>query len=406
MKPLQMISNLNDFMAEPTLFMKDLAQHGGIREVYIGHKRFVFVFDPELAHDVLIRKSQNYLQNRTVFDRIQPVTGKKGLVQLQGKESQVARAQSRPMFSTQSLDAAKTTIESYCDEMLSEVSEGINFDPTEAMTFLILRTTFAILLGMEAKELSNRIGQKFLRLNYLCGVRMRALVPAPLFLPTFKNREIKSLQTEIRNLIAQQIQFAKDTGVPKVFRDDSALIDQCMTFLFAGHETTASSIAFSLLLLAKNPQYQHAVADGDQEMTMAIYKESLRLFPPAYMLARESKEDDILGSTHVKKSDQVIVGVASLHRNPKYFDRPEEFIPERFLQKTKHPMAFIPFGAGGKSCVGERLAYLEAGIILQKICQKFKLVSNEEPIQHEPLITLHPLSHQYIQLRSRNQETV
>ncbi len=402
MKALSAVANLTEFMSEPIEFMQSLDQNGETKSLRIGPKRFVFVFEPEAVQEILLKRADIYVQNRTVFDRIQPVTGKKGLVQLSGKESQAGRAKSRSMFNTASLDSARATTETYCDELIQKLKNEKAFDATEEMTTLILRTALTILLGIESTELASRIGQKFLRLNYLCGLRMRALVPPPLFVPTFKNREIKSLQHEIRTLISKQITLRG--SVPQSFHDDEALIDQCMTFLFAGHETTAASLAFALLLLAQNPGYQDIIASGDEAMTLAVYKESLRLFPPAYMLAREATGDDDLLGHKIKKSDQVIIGISQMQRNPSLFEKPDQFIPERFQEKLKHQFSFVPFGAGAKSCVGERLAYLEATIVLKKICQKFRLSTSTDPIKAEPLITLHPMSNQYIHLQLRNEK--
>lgn len=403
MNALNAISNLTEFLSEPIEFMQNLARDGETKSLRIGPKRFVFVFDPESAHEILIKKSNIYIQNRTVFDRIQPVTGKKGLVQLSGQESQLARAKSRPMFATASLDSAGSITEAYCDDFLQKLEGTKSFDVTEEMTFLILRTALTIFLGIDSTELASQIGDKFLRLNYLCGLRMRSLAPAPLLIPTFKNREMRALQSEIRTLITKQLNM--NGSVPKAFQGDAALIDHCMTFLFAGHETTASSLTFTLLLLAQNPQYQKAIAEGDESMALCVYKESLRLFPPAYMLAREASHDDDLLGMPIRKSDQVMISISQLHRNPRFFARPDDFFPERFQEKLRHPFSFVPFGAGAKSCVGERLAYLEASIVLKKICQKFQLSFSLEPIKSEPLITLHPLPNQHIYLQARNGES-
>lgn len=401
MNMLSPVSNLTDFMSEPLEFMKDLAQKGSGRPqyLYIGPKRFVFTFDPDSAQEILIKRSDIYVQNRTVFDRIQPVTGRKGLVQLSGQESREGRMKSRSMFGTSGLERVRAIIESYCEDFLNRIKNQTSIDVTEEMTSLILQTALTTFLGIRSPELAQRIGEKFLRLNYLCGLRMRSLAPAPLYIPTFKNREIRTLQSEIRTLIEKHLR--EDAAVPAAYAGDENLIDHCMTFLFAGHETTASSLAFTLLLLAQNPQYQESVACGEEAMTTAIYKESLRLFPPAYMLARQANDDDDLLGMRIKKGDQVIVGISELHRNPLYFENPHAFTPERFLEKAKQPFAFIPFGAGAKSCVGERLAYFEASIVLKMICEKYVLSCPREGIQSEPLITLHPLANQKIQIRSR-----
>ncbi len=408
MAQFNIISNLTDFMAEPLSFMSrvaaEAAKSNNIFIVRMGPKRFVFAFDPDVAHEVLVKKSAVYIQNRTVFDRIQPVTGKKGIVQLAGKESKEARSKSRGLFTSSSLDSARVIVETYTQDLIGKLNSDSCFDVTDEMTSLILKTAIRIFLGIDSTELVSMIGTKFLRLNYLCGLRMRSLIPPPLFVPTFKNREIKSLQADIRSLITKQVESSPPTGVSKAFQNDDAMIDHCMTFLFAGHETTAASLAFSLLLLAQNPKYQDRIANGDEPITLAVYKESLRLYPPAYMLARQAEADDILRGHKIRKGDQVIIGITELHRNQNHFSRPNDFVPERFLDKLNHPFAFIPFGIGGKSCVGEGLAYLEATIVIKMICQNFRLSFSGDSIKSEPLITLHPLSNQLIQIQSRKKE--
>jgi cytochrome P450 len=391
-------------MAEPVLFMKNLASDSEATTLRLGHKRFSFFFSPEAAQEILTKRAQIYVQNRMVFDRIQPVTGKKGLVQLTGLESQQARAKSRPMFMSAGLDSARLVIESYCDDLILCFGESATVDITEEMTALILRTAIRIFLGIDSKELVSQIGTKFLRLNHLCGLRMRSLLPAPLSLPTPTNLEIKSLQAEIRFLIEREVVSSAEFGVPKVFHGDPNRIDHCMTFLFAGHETTAASLAFSLLLLAQYQKYQDPIANGDDETATAVYKESLRLYPPAYMLARQASADDQLQGVSIKRGDQVILGITELHRNNRHFDGADQFFPERFFGKLQHPFSFLPFGAGGKSCVGERLAYLEAGIVLKKLCQKYRISASPAPIQAEPLITLHPLRGQTVRFQARDRE--
>lgn len=398
-------SGLKNFMANPVKFMQSCAERGhDFTRLRFGLKNFVFVFNPEAAQEILVKRADVYVQNRTIFDRIKPVTGKKGLVQLSGSESQKARAKLRPMFTKDPLEECRAYIETYTQELIKNIGAGATLNVTETMTDLILRTALKIFLGIDSTEMVSAIGPKFLRLNHLCGLRMRALMPLPLFVPVPNNREILSLQKEIRSLLTKHLAGQKKHGtstVPFVFRDDKALIDHCMTFIFAGHETTAASLAFTLLLLAKHKAYQNTIAGGDMDMTLAIYKESLRLYPPAYMLARQTtSQDDLLGFK-IKKSDQVLVGIASMQRNSQYFERPNDFYPERFLKKLSHPFAFIPFGAGGKSCVGERLAYLEATTILKLLCTKYSISSFSEEILAEPLITLHPSLNQQIRFEER-----
>ena len=162
----------------------------------------------------------------------------------------------------------------------------------------------------------------------------------------------------------------------------------CRTFLFAGHETTASSLAFSFLLLANFPHYQDRIADGDQDFTKALYKESLRLYPPAYMVVKLALEDIEVSGVRIKKGDQIIIGIKQMHRFEKYFPAPDNFYPERFLKEPNND-AFIPFSLGQKSCIGERLAYVEAVIVLEMLCKKYKINPIAYNIEHKQLITLH-----------------
>lgn len=378
-----------------------------MQRMRLGPKSFVFVFHPDAAHEILIKKASIYPQNRYIYDRIKPVTGKRGLVQLEGSESAAARAKTKPMFDAQAFQRAQAIIESLTDDMIQELSNSPSFDVSSEMTNLILNTAFKIFLDMEPNELTHQIGQRFSELNHACGYRMRSLFCLPFFVPTPRNLKIKRLEKEIRSLLLAYLLKHKGNtskSVPHLFSDNDSMLDHCLTFLFAGHETTAASLSFTLLLLSRYPQYQKEMTKGNDDVTLAVYKESLRLFPPAYMLVRQAAEADTLSGFEIKKSDQIIIGIDAIQRNPCFFPNPEEFQPERFYKKLENPFAFIPFGAGPKSCIGQRLAYFEATLILKKLCQKFEFSSQQIPIISEPLITLHPKSGQSIFVQPRKQD--
>ena len=172
----------------------------------------------------------------------------------------------------------------------------------------------------------------------------------PLWFPTINNIKIIYFKNFIRRSIKYYLYSDNNNrnNLANIFKNSDSLIDQCMTFLFAGHETTASSITFTLLLLAKYPHYQELVSQGDEQIIKAIYKESLRLYPPAYMLVRQVKEKTIFNGFNLKAKDQIIIGVKQIHRSEKYYDKPNDFVPERFLNKNEN-YAFLPFGIGAKS---------------------------------------------------------
>ncbi len=159
---------LTGFMADPVQFMQDLFTTGHkIQRVRLGIKHFVFVSDPDAAQEILVRRSHIYIQNRTVFDRIKPVTGKRGLVQLSGHESKKARIQSRPLFTSAGLQEAEQTIQFYAKDFIGRLTGASSFDVTDEMTKLILRTALKIFLDVDSEDLVNEIGGRFLRLNSL-----------------------------------------------------------------------------------------------------------------------------------------------------------------------------------------------------------------------------------------------
>lgn len=397
------LERLRLFLRDPVQLLDTLAADGAdMQRIYIGPKPFVLVFNAHAAREILVHQASGFGKNPQVLDKIIPVTGKHGLVQLEGQKSRDGRKKARPIFTNQNLENIQIIVQKIVDHYLSTLNETKNFNISQAMTDLILSTAFRIFLGLDLGHFSHHIGQQFLRLNQLCGRRMMQICALPLWLPTSKNRELLRLTQSIRRFMSEQIIGKKccEENVVTVFAEDEHLIDQCMTFLFAGHETTASSLAFSFLLLANHPDHQYQIAQGNLPLTKALYQESLRLYPPAYMVTKRALQNITINGLKIYKGDQVLIGIKQIHYSSHYFEKPHQFNPQRFIDEP-HNSAFIPFSLGSKSCIGERLAYLEASIVLQTLCKKFIINPINYPIQKTQLITLHPKEHQLITLTKR-----
>lgn len=396
------LSLLHQFMKNPTVFL-DSVNTRGLKALTLGPKRFIFIFDPALSYDILNNRPETFVQNRTIFDRIKPITGNKGLVQLNGDESKFFREKFAPMFRPDNMNRMKNEILKNSQSAFANIRPNTQIDITSIMTDLVLKNAFKIFMGLDLLNETKMIAEDFQELNELCGKRMVAALPLPLFIPTKKNRRILFLQDNLRSQIAKVLKenHGDLETIPKLFSGDKTLIDQCMTFLFAGHETTASSLSFTFLLLAKHPEYIKQIADGNDQMAMLSYKESLRMFPPAYMLAREAAADTELSGEKIKKGDQIIVAVKQIQNNPDFHKNPEQFYPERFLSANS---AFFPFGLGPKACIGEGLAYMEAITIIKAFCKKFDFTSDHEAIESFPLVTLHPKKGQMITIKRLHHE--
>ncbi|RZJ48748.1 MAG: cytochrome P450, partial [Flavobacterium sp.] len=189
----------------------------------------------------------------------------------------------------------------------------------------------------------------------------------------------------------------------------SQLIDEIKILFIAGHETTANALTFTLFLLGNNPEVQELVfqeitkvesetedvVEQLQKMTYtnAVLNESMRLYPPAWITDRQNVEDDTLGQFNIKKGTLIGVSFYELHRNPKYWNNPDEFIPERFLgdQKKNSMQYFYPFGAGPRMCIGAGFAIYEMCLAISHIVKNYNIISSNNIANFNPLITLKPV---------------
>jgi cytochrome P450 len=186
--------------------------------------------------------------------------------------------------------------------------------------------------------------------------------------------------------------------------------DESMTLFVAGHETTALSLAWTWYLLGENPaaesrlhkELRAVLAGRPAEVSdleklpylNAVVHESLRLYPPAFIMARMNVETVNLGGYEIPPRTTLLASQWVMHRDPRFFEQPEQFIPERWLDGLEHrlpPGAYFPFGDGPRRCIGQGFAQLETALVIAAIAQKFSFCLKEGfPVVPEPLVTLRP----------------
>jgi len=175
---------------------------------------------------------------------------------------------------------------------------------------------------------------------------------------------------------------------------DEQVRDEAMTLFVAGHETTAQAMAWSWYLLAQNPgQFERLRKEG-MPYALQVMKESMRLYPPAFVLARSALRDTLIGGFRIRKDEIVLIAPWLLHRDPRLFEDPLRFDPDRFLPDREAALprfAYMPFGGGKRICIGNQFALMEGQIILSTIAPhvSMELVSRR-PIGLQPFITLRP----------------
>ncbi len=198
-----------------------------------------------------------------------------------------------------------------------------------------------------------------------------------------------------------------ETGAPMSERQ---IRDEVLTLFAAGHETSATAMSWTLWLLSRHPEVaQRLDAELAQVLggrlpewddlprlrwTRQILEESMRLYPPAYAIGRQALEADTLCGYHLPARSIVFISIYALHRHPKYYDHPDRFAPEHFSEsavKNRPRLAYMPFGAGPRMCVGNHFAMIEMTLLLAALWQRFRFeIVPEHPVVPHPLVTLKP----------------
>lgn len=202
---------------------------------------------------------------------------------------------------------------------------------------------------------------------------------------------------------------------------DTQLRDECLTLFLAGHETTALNLSWTWLLLSQNPDVKARLTReldevlGDRAATFAdlpnlrytsnVIAESLRLYPPAWSMGREAREDVDVGGYRIRRGEQVWFCPWSIHRDPRWFDDPDVFRPERWegdFAKRLPRYAYFPFGGGPRFCIGQSFAQLEAVLLLATLARDFDVDVLPRPLAiPEPSVTLRPKNGLRVRVRRR-----
>ncbi len=190
--------------------------------------------------------------------------------------------------------------------------------------------------------------------------------------------------------------------------DEEQLIDEILILFTAGHETTSNSLTFTCQLLAQNPEIQEKIyseitqAKSETESLMEFIKacpytknvveESLRLYPPAYFIDRVNIEDDEFKGMKIPKNSSLLFSLLEIHTNPRYWEKPQNFVPERFSDANPNEFSsnYYPFGAGPRMCIGNNFAMYEMILAIAEIVKTYKISQKKSPIEIKPLITLKP----------------
>jgi len=406
-----------------TVLTRWAREYGDIFYYRAGWIHVYFFNRPDLIEFVLVRNHSNLLKDRVVQNS-RWFFGD-GLLTSEGEEWKHQRRLTQPAFYRERIASYATLMTGYAEQMLFGWRDGTTLDVHQQMMNLTLRIVVRTLFGVEAKEIDEISGALNMMMRHTAGIRL-LLPPSARHLPIpgmgDVRRAVKQLHDTVAGIInvrcARCDQDSDDLLsilISARDEDGSAMSanevrDQVLTFLLAGHETTALALSWTWYLLSQNPEAEnklHQELDhvlGGRVPTLndlpslvytdRVIKESMRLYPPAWSLAREVAHEFVVEGYRIPRGANVVMSQWILHHDTRLFQDPMRFDPDRWGTEACQKLprfAYFPFGGGPRQCIGIGFATMEAVLLLATIAARFKLsIVEAHPVVPVPSFTLRP----------------
>jgi cytochrome P450 len=414
------LGNTREYVEDPLTFFERLArEYGPVAAYELGGERFVQVSDPELVRRVLVDDNDAFVKGKRFMDTLRPALGE-GLLTSEGEFWRSQRHTIEPSFHPEMLESYASVMTDYTERTLAEWTPGERRDVHEDMMHLTVEIASKALFDVDIREQEGAIGEALETVMNRAVRSIRRPVDVPLWVPTPGNRRFNAAMDDLTAVADRIIDQHRagggdtDTFVSLLLGKDEELSrqqlrDEVITILLAGHETTALALTYALHLLSENPEKRETlqaelddVLEGrtptvtdldDLPYTERVVEESMRFYPPVYELIREADRDVVFDGYRIPEGRTVSFQQWVLHRDPRFYDDPEQFRPERWTDEMRQelpPFAYFPFGGGPRRCIGDRFAMLEARLVLATICQNWTIESTVEKLGFAPSITLRP----------------
>lgn len=376
---------------------------------------------PDHIREVLITQADAFEKTHTALESLARVLGQ-GLLTTDGEVWRRHRRLLGPAFTKKAIESCVGAMADETRVTVSKIKEGRAWDVGHAMTDLTLRIVGRTLLGIDLAKEVEIVGRSMSRLQL--SLAMPRAAPAALRWPVDRvtARAAEQLDGVIERVVAsrhaestrrsdllQMLLDAVDPEEGSVQLSPREIRDELVTFLLAGHETTSNTLTWALTLLARAPEVERALVRevdevlGGREVTSAdvehlaltdrVVREAMRLYPPAFVVARRAAREATIGEFSIPRGSEVVIWIYFTHRDPRFFPDPLAFKPERFApeeEERRPKQAYVPFGAGPRACIGRAFAQVEATVALASLYQRFTFRHEGPPPKARPRITLSP----------------
>jgi cytochrome P450 len=388
---------------------------GPISSFRILTKRIYLVDDPDLIEEILVKRQHSFVRD-TGAVLLRELIGD-GLLTREEPEHRERRRILQPAFHRDQIASYADSMTREAERTASDWQPGAVIDLAAEMRRLTLAIVGECLFGADFRGSAKGIAAVIQRV----GKRSQWLVPGFAFLeplvlayrrafPRGPSLFFRSERAELERIVTPIIERRRQSQTRDVIsllmaqRDeagrqlsDEDIRNEIVTFVLAGHETTATALTWTWYLLAQHPEIErkmHAEIGaiiGDRAATFddiprlrytsAVFAEAMRLYPPALLFGRRPKETITLGGYTIRRGATIFLSPYITQRNERFFERPTAFEPERWEAGSPPKFAYFPFGGGAKMCIGEPFARMEGVLVLAALARHWRLaLSNEKAV--------------------------
>ena len=440
------IGSARDFANDPlNFFEKYVPKFGEIFQLksiffrFISEfERVVIVSNPDMVKHIMQDNNRNYIKSYGY--RVLKVLLGEGLLTSEGDFWRKQRKLIQPGFHKERLSSFVQIYADLGQELVdkwNQVEDGADVDVSKDFMVTTLNIVSRSMFSTDVADAMEVVNREFDYANERLIERIKNPFPMPLWMPLPNTVREKNSYESIKNVVAEIIE--KRRGSNQQYNDLLAMLmeiedadtgekmsnqqiqDEVITIFLAGHETTAVALTWLAHCLDENPEVVEGLLEEEKkvlngrvptiddlrslEYTRMVIDETLRLYPPAWIIGRHSLGSDKLGEYDIPMDTNCLIPVYYIHRDPKHWDEPLKFKPERFSKKNskgRHKFVYFPFGGGPRLCIGNNFALMEMQVIVPMIVRAFKLKKAKGfEFKKDPLITMRPSPHMKMKIDKR-----
>jgi len=421
------VGQMYSFSRDPLGLLTRLArEYGDVARFKAGPLSVYLLSHPEHVRDLLVTNHAGFKKGRAL-QRAKRLLGE-GLLTSEGEFHRRQRRLALPAFHRQRINAYGRVMVEYAEATSERWRDGLTLDISEEMMRLTLAVVGKTLFDAEVESDADEVGRALTEVMNLFGYLMLPfsellehlpLPPRQRFLRArarldaviYRIIEERRRSAADRGDLLSTLMHAVDEEGDRTGMTDEQLRDEMMTIFLAGHETTANALTWAWFLLSENPEAEarlheelDAVLAGGRaptpedvpalRYTEMVVAETMRLYPPAWVLGRFALEDYEVAGYRIPRGSLVLVSQYVVQRDPRFFPDPERFDPGRWTPEAKAArphFSYFPFGGGPRRCVGEGFAWTEAVLILAALARRWRVrLVEPRAVEVRPRITLRP----------------